>query len=330
MSSYSPAWWLPGPHSQTLWGKLFRQQELQPTEIERWDTPDGDFVDIHRLNTRGATTRLLVLHGLEGTIRSHYAQGLLSEARNRGWAVDMLIFRSCGEQMNLTRRFYHSGDTSDLEMVIGRILLEFPNQTLLLAGVSLGGNVLLKYLGEHGSRLSPRIRAAAAVSVPFDLSRASRFINQGASKIYQRHFMKSLRRKVLLKLDRFPDLIMRQKLAALQTMFEFDNELTAPLHGFRDAEDYYTQSSSLPWLSRISLPTLLLNAVDDPFLPAEVLDDVRHAARENPALTLEFPARGGHAGFIGGRNPFRPVYYMERRVCDFLAEQITQTVALAG
>ena len=142
--------------------------------------------------------------------------------------------------------------------------------------------------------------------------------------------MKSLRRKVLLKLDRFPDLIMRQKLAALQTMFEFDNELTAPLHGFRDAEDYYTQSSSLPWLSRISLPTLLLNAVDDPFLPAEVLDDVRHAARENPALTLEFPARGGHAGFIGGRNPFRPVYYMEQRVCDFLAQQITQTVALAG
>ena len=110
---------------------------------------------------------------------------------------------------------------------------------------------------------------------------------------------------------------------SLQTMFEFDNELTAPLHGFRDAEDYYTRSSSISWLSRISLPTLLLNAVDDPFLPAEVLDEVRHVARENSALTLEFPARGGHAGFIGGRNPFRPVYYMEQRVCDFLAEQIT-------
>lgn len=330
MSGYSPAWWLPGPHSQTLWGKLFRRQELQPTKIERWDTPDGDFLDIHRLNTTGATTRLLVLHGLEGTVRSHYAQGLLSEARNRGWAADMLIFRSCGEQMNLTRRFYHSGDTSDLEMVIGRILTEFPDQALLLAGVSLGGNVLLKFLGEHGSRLSPQIRAAAAVSVPFDLSRASRFINHGASKIYQWHFMKSLQRKVLLKLDQFPELIPPEKLMALETMFEFDNELTAPLHGFRDAEDYYTRSSSISWLSRISLPTLLLNAVDDPFLPAEVLDDVRDAARENPALTLEFPARGGHAGFIGGRNPFRPVYYMEQRVCDFLADQITQTIALAG
>lgn len=330
MSGYSPAWWLPGPHSQTLWGKLFRRQQLQPTEIERWDTPDGDFLDIHRLNTTGATTRLLVLHGLEGTIRSHYAQGLLSEARNRGWSADMLIFRSCGEQMNLTRRFYHSGDTSDLELVIGRILTEFPDQNLLIAGVSLGGNVLLKFLGEHGSRLPPRIRAAAAVSVPFDLSRASRFINTGASKIYQWHFMKSLRRKVLRKLDQFPELIQPQKLRSLQTIFEFDNELTARLHGFRDAEDYYGRSSSLQWLSRISLPTLLLNAVDDPFLPAHVLDEVRQAARENPALTLEFPARGGHAGFIGGRNPFRPIYYMEQRVCDFLAEQITQTVALAG
>lgn len=330
MTGYSPAWWLPGPHSQTLWGKLFRQQELQPTEIERWDTPDGDFVDIHRLNTRGATTRLLVLHGLEGTIRSHYAQGLLSEARNRGWAADMLIFRSCGKDMNLTRRFYHSGDTSDLELVIGRLLAESPNQTLLLAGVSLGGNVLLKFLGEHAARLSPRIKAAAAVSVPFDLSRSSQFINRGFSKVYQKHFIKSLRRKALLKLAQFPELIQVQKLMELRTMYEFDNVLTAPLHGFRDAEDYYTQSSSLAWLPRISLPTLLLSSVDDPFLPAEVLIDVRNEARENSALTVEFPARGGHAGFIGGRNPFRPVYYMEQRVCDFLAEQITQTIALAG
>ncbi len=330
MSRYSPAWWLPGPHSQTLWGKLFRQQELQPTEIERWDTPDGDFLDIHRLNTSGASTRLVVLHGLEGTIRSHYAQALLSEARNRGWAADMLIFRSCGEHMNLTRRFYHSGDTSDLELVIGRILTEFPNQTLLLSGVSLGGNVLLKFLGEHGARLSPQIKAAAAVSVPFDLNRSSRFIDRGFSKVYQRHFMRSLKRKAAEKLARFPDLIDPKTLVELRTMYEFDNALTAPLHGFRDAEDYYQQSSSLSYLGRISLPTLLLSAVDDPFLPPEVLDDVRDAAKQNPELTLEFPAHGGHAGFIGGRNPFRPVYYMEQRVCDFLAEQITQTIALAG
>ena len=238
----------------------------------------------------------------------------------------MLIFRSCGEEMNLTRRFYHSGDTSDLEMVIGRILTEFPDQTLFLAGVSLGGNILLKFLGEHGSRLSPRIRAAAAVSVPFDLSRASRFINRGASKIYQWHFMKSLQRKVLLKLDRFPELIQRQRLMSLQTMFEFDNELTAPLHGFRDAEDYYTRSSSLSWLSRISLPTLLLNAVDDPFLPAKVLTEVRHVARENSALTLNSPLGWARRFHWRSRDPFRPVYYMERRVCglNFLAEHFTK------
>ncbi len=332
MTEYSPAWWLPGAHAQTLWGKLFRRDPLQPTVVERWDTPDTDFLDIHRLraSSTSPSARLVVLHGLEGTIRSYYAQALLSEAGSRGWAADMLIFRSCGNELNRTRRFYHSGETTDLAFVIDRLLNEFPEQPLVLAGVSLGGNVLLKYLGERGTELPPQVRAAAAVSVPFDLGRSSRYIDRGFSRIYQRHFLRSLRRKAIGKLERFPDLVPPERLASIRTMYDFDNIMTAPIHGFRDADDYYSRSSSLGWIGRISIPTLLLSAVDDPFLPPAVLDEVRSEAKRNPALELDFPRHGGHAGFISGRNPFRPRYYAERRVCDFLANHLIRDVTLAG
>ena len=332
MTQYSPAWWLPGAHAQTLWGKLGRREPLQPTVMERWDTPDGDFLDIHRLEASSPSpaARLLILHGLEGTIRSHYAQALLGDAHSRGWDADMLIFRSCGAEMNRTRRFYHSGETTDLAFVIRRLLQEHPEQSLVLAGVSLGGNVLLKYLGEQGSELAPQVKAAAAISVPFDLARSSKHINQGFAKVYQRHFLRSLRQKALGKLERFPDLIPRDRLAAMRTMADFDNVITAPLHGFRDADDYYTRSSSIGWIGRISIPTLLLSAVDDPFLPPAVLDQVRAEAMRNPVLELEFQRHGGHAGFIGGNNPFHPRYYAERRACDFLADHLTRDLALAG
>lgn len=329
MTRYSSAWWLPGAHAQTLWGKLFRRQPAQPTEVERWDTPDGDFIDIHRLEVPASPARFVLLHGLEGTIRSHYAQGLLGEARKRGWAADMLIFRSCGDEPNRTRRFYHSGETTDFSFVISRIVEQFPDQPLVLAGVSLGGNVLLKYLGENGSGLPSQIRAAVAISVPFDLGRSSRHIDRGFSKMYQRHFLRSLKRKATAKLGQFPDLVTPERLAFIRTMYDFDDIMTAPLHGFDDADDYYSRSSSLGWIDRIRIPTLLLSAVDDPFLPAEVLAEVRSAAQRNPALELEFPPHGGHVGFIGGRNPFRPVYYAERRACDFLAKQLARNVALS-
>lgn len=312
-----------------MWGKLFRRQPLNPTRAVRWDTPDGDFVDLHRLTAAERDApRLLILHGLEGTIRSHYAQGLLGEARNRGWAADMLIFRSCSEELNRTRRFYHSGETSDLDFVVERLLSESAMQPLLIAGVSLGGNVLLKYLGEKGRNISPRIKAAAAISVPFDLARSSRHIDRGFSRIYQRHFIRSLKRKTVAKLERFPDLVERERLTRIRTMYEFDETLTGPLHGFTGADDYYARSSSLGWLGHISIPTLLFNAVDDPFTPREVLQDVRLVARQNPTLEIDFPPHGGHVGFIAGVNPFRPFYYAERRACDFLASKLATSVAL--
>lgn len=312
-----------------MWGKLFRRQLLQPTRQIRWDTPDGDFVDLHRLTSGDRDApRLLILHGLEGTIRSHYAQGLLGEARRRGWAADLLIFRSCGEELNRTRRFYHSGETSDLAFVIERILAESVAQPLLIAGVSLGGNVLLKYLGEQSAGISPRIKAAAAISVPFDLARSSRHINRGFSRIYQRHFIRSLKQKAVAKLEHFPDLVPREQLSRIRTMYDFDETLTGPLHGFAGADDYYSRSSSLGWLAHISIPTLLFSAVDDPFTPAEVLEDVRSVAGHNPALEIDFRPHGGHVGFIAGNNPFRPFYYAERRACDFLADEIARSVAL--
>jgi predicted alpha/beta-fold hydrolase len=223
--------------------------------------------------------------------------------------------------MNRARRFYHSGETSDTAFVLERISREFPDSPLALAGVSLGGNVLLKFLGERGNDLPAQLRAAAAISVPFDLSRSSRRINRGLSKLYQRFFIDSLRRKAQEKAVRFPDLAPAVRIAGLRTLEDFDNLITGPLHGFRDAQDYYERSSSLPWLERIRLNTLLLSAGDDPMLPAEVLDEVREVARTNPALHLDFVDHGGHAGFIAGSAPWRPFYYAEYRVGEFLAEQ---------
>jgi predicted alpha/beta-fold hydrolase len=230
--------------------------------------------------------------------------------------------------MNLTRRFYHSGETTDLSFVIDRLIDEQPQQFLCLVGVSLGGNVLLKYLGEREVSLPRAIKAAVAISVPFDLERASRHIDRGFAKVYQRHFVRSLKRKALVKLETFPDLVDRGRLTNLRTMYEFDDILTAPLHGFDDARHYYSSSSSLGFLKGISIPTLLLNAIDDPFLPSDVLDQVRAVADNNRCLHIEFTEHGGHVGFVEGRNPFRPNYYAEHRAIEFLASHIERGVGL--
>jgi predicted alpha/beta-fold hydrolase len=324
--TYRPAWWVPGPHAQTLWGKFVRRPVPVPIRRERWDTPDGDFLDLYRLDApqekEGGAPRVVLLHGLEGSVRSHYAQGLLGEMHSRGWGADLIVFRSCGEELNRSRRFYHSGETSDLAFALERILCEYPSSPIALAGVSLGGNVLLKYLGERGDQVPAQIVAAAAVSVPFDLSRGAKHISKGFSKVYERHFLDSLKRKVRAKLTHFPDLIAAhhiEKLDTIETLFAFDDTITSYVHGFKDAEDYYTQSSSIRYLDSITVDTLLLSAVDDPFLPSDVLNDVRHIAQFNSHLHIEFVEKGGHAGFVSGWNPLRPVYYLERRVGAFLA-----------
>jgi predicted alpha/beta-fold hydrolase len=318
MPTYAPAWWLPGPHARTIWGRFFRRTPPLATRTERWDTDDGDFIDVVRLTAQPASPRLLVLHGLEGAPRSHYARGLFLEAARRGWAADLLVFRGCGGELNRAPRFYHSGETGDLDVVARRLLSENPDSPLVIAGVSLGGNVLLKWLGELGEAVPDRVVATAAVSVPYDLERASRHIDRGFSRVYQHHFLQSLRRKALAKLERYPSLVSRAKIDAARTLYEFDDVVTAPVHGFVDAHDYYSRSSSIRFLTRIRVPTLLLSAFDDPFLPPEVLEDVARIAATNPFTETDFPRTGGHVGFVSGANPWRPFYYAEWRVAEFL------------
>ena len=321
-SDYTPAWWLPNPHLQTLWGKFLRRAPIQPTTLERLDTPDGDFLDLHHLDGPEGAPLLVLLHGLEGGIHSHYIQGLLGEARFRGWQATAIVFRSCGADMNRTRRSYHSGETTDLELVLNHLILRHPSSPLLLAGASLGGNVLLKYLGEQGRNIRRNIKGAVAISVPFDLGKASRHIGQGFARIYQRNFLRSLRRKARIKLEHYPDLFPQERLARAETLFDFDDVFTAPVHGFVDADDYYSRSSSLKFIDRISINTLLLSAVDDPFLPSQVLDAVREIARKNACVRLEFTQHGGHVGFVAGGSPLKPAYYLEKRTGDFLAQLV--------
>ena len=305
-----------------MWGKFFRRAEVHDTRLERLETPDGDFLDLHHVDAPAGAPVLLLLHGLEGSVRSHYAQGLLAEARERGWHGVVLTFRSCGSEMNRTPRSYHSGETSDTHFVIQHLESSFPAAPLILAGVSLGGNVLLKYLGEQGNGISKRVKGAAAVSVPYDLAQSSRYINEGFAKIYQWNFLRSLTRKAQSKREQVPGLISRDALGTVKTMWAFDDCFTAPVHGFHDASDYYSKSSSVNWLDTISVNTLLLSAVDDPFLPPDVLTKVKDIASRNPHLQVEFPLHGGHVGFIGGGNPFSPVYYLEQRVSEFLALEL--------
>ena len=312
---------------RTLWGKFFRRIPDPGARRIRIEMSDGDFLDTWRVDAAAHCPRVLVLHGLEGGPRSHYARGLLGEARRRGWGADLLVFRSCGDEINRTPRFYHSGETGDLAFVLDRLIAEFPASPLFLAGVSLGGNVLLKYLGEAGNGVPAQVSAAAAVSVPYDLARSSRHIDRGFSRVYQAHFLRSLRRKATAKRAKFPDRVPAPVARRGATLYAFDDAVTAPLHGFASAEDYYSQSSAIRWLSGIRIPTLLLSAADDPFLPVDVLRDVRRIAVGNPALHVEFVERGGHAGFIGGRIPWRPVYYLEARLGDFFETRLSHNPA---
>lgn len=336
---YRPPWYLPSPHLTTLWARFAprprpSREAHAPPRVERWPTPDDDFIELVRVDAASAAApRLVLLHGLEGSARSHYVPGMLDEAARRGWGADLLLFRGCGAEPNRTARFYHSGETEDLGFVLTRIAREHPGAPLLLAGVSLGGNVLLKWLGEQGlaereRRPShpalARVVAAAAVSVPYDLARAARHIDRGFARVYQWNFLRSLRRKAAAKLARFPGAVDADAVRRARTIWAFDDALTAPLHGFRDAADYYARSSAIGWIAHIRVPTLLLSAWDDPFLPREVLGEVASIARENAALATEFPRRGGHVGFVSGANPMRPAFYAEWRVPDFLARRLSE------
>jgi len=305
----------------TIWGKFIRGRELSGLQFERVPTADGDELTLASAVTPNSGPILLLLHGLEGGVRSHYVGGIWAMARRHGWQPKMLLFRTCDGRMNRARRTYHSGETTDLDLVVRRLIHEDPDRPIGLVGVSLGGNVMLKWLGEQGDSAPKQIRAAIAVSTPYDLARSSRAIASGFARLYQWNFLRSLKRKARQKLSQHTDICSVGSINALNTMWEFDDLFTAPLHGFRDAADYYTQSSSIRFLSGIRRPTLLLSAVDDPFYSPEVLRDVEELSSVNPDLQTEFHERGGHVGFVGGM-PWRPTYYVESRVGSFLASHL--------
>lgn len=300
-----------------MWGKFFKTPRVVPTRTERWNTPDDDFVDVLRTDGAPDAPTFLLLHGLEGGARSHYAAGTLLEAGARGWQGNLLVFRTCGGEMNRAPRSYHSGETADLDFVVRRLLDERPGAPLVLGGVSLGGNVLLKWLGERHQEIDSRVRAAVAVSVPFDLARSCAHMERGFTRLYGWNFLKSLKRKALAKIEQHPGIASRERVIAARSLWEFDDAFTSVAHGFRDAADYYQQSSSIRFLERIHVPTLLLSARDDPFHPSDVLDDVARIATTNPALRIEFTDRGGHVGFLEGTHPWRTANYAERRIVHF-------------
>lgn len=318
-SQFRPAWWLPGPHLPTVFGKLVRRIPPAHERVERWATPDGDSVAVALLDPpRPGAPILTIFHGLEGTVHSNYAQGLMHQARARGWGAAMLIWRTCDGRVPSVARMYHSGETSDADFFLRKLADDFPASPLLATGVSLGANVLLKWLGEQGAGVPGTLRAAAAVSTPFDLAEGSRHLERGFSRAYVWHFVRNLKRKARAALEVHPTLpVDRARLEASRSFWDFDDCFTAPVHGFRDAEDYYARSSSLPYLQGIQVPTLLYSAADDPFLPASVLDQVRMVAESTPALRPEFTARGGHVGWVSG-SPLSPVYHMEAHVASWL------------
>jgi uncharacterized protein len=315
---FRPARWLPGAHAQTVGARALRPHDAAGLRRERWDAPDGDFLDLDFLDLDGAPARVLILHGLEGSARSGYSLQLFRQLRRRGLASVGLNFRSCSGELNRGLRLYHSGETSDAAWVIDRLRERQPEVRLGAVGISLGGNVLLKYLGERGD--SSGLDAAAAWSVPFDLAAGADFMESGVARLYVRRLLQSLRRKVIARADELAAHIDLEGALRARTFREFDDAATAPLHGFEDAADYYRRSSSASFVPAVRTPTLVLHSRDDPFLPADAIPEADLGA--NPAITPVLTDAGGHVGFVAGSFPWRPHFWAEDLIASWLAKRL--------
>jgi predicted alpha/beta-fold hydrolase len=318
--SYVAARWLPNPHLMTIYASLARLPRRLPTRRERWELADGDFLDVDRLDGPAGAPLVIVCHGLEGSSRAGYVRGVLAQLRARGLAALAMNFRSCSGEPNRLLRSYHSGETGDLEHVIDRLRAERPGRALALCGFSLGGNVVTKYLGERGTGAPSEIRAAAVISVPFDLDGCCTALDGPglAARIYRERFLRQLRRKALHKAKRFGEIDVARTRAA-HTLRAFDDAVTAPTHGFASAADYYARSSSLAVLDGVVHPLLAIHAEDDPFIPPHTVP--RAALARNPHITFESSAQGGHVAFVHGP-PWRAERHAEARAVAFLATKL--------
>ncbi len=304
-ASYHSPWWLTGAHAQTIYPPLFARRPTMAYQRERWDTtpngkPDGDFIDVDRVKGLSTSPMLVVFHGLEGSSQSIYALNLMAEAEARGWRGMVPHFRGCSGEINRLPRAYHSGDAVEIDWILRRVKAEAPDQPVYVAAISLGGNASLKWLGEQGSAATSVVEALAAVSAPLDLMASGSALGQGFCKFYSKMFLTTMKKTALKKLEFHPGIFNRDVVVAAKTLREFDNEVTAPLHGYRDTDDYWTRASAKPGLANVRVPTLVLNAQNDPFLPASVLPK---KAEVSSHVTLDFPRHGGHVGFLSAPFP---------------------------
>ena len=303
MQNWRAPVWLPGGHAQTIWSALCSRDGLvSPVNWrrERWDTPDGDFIDVDLLDGAADARRVVLFHGLEGSSHSHYARALAGEVMRQGLSLAVPHFRGCSGELNRAPRAYHSGDFEEVGWILQRLRAR-ATLPLWVMGVSLGGNAMLRWAQEAGEGASATAAAVAAVSAPLDLSACGQAIDQGLNRlIYARNFLRTMKPRALAKWAQFPGLFDAQALRRATTLYAFDNVFTAPLHGFKNTDDYWARASAKPQLHRLRVPSLVLNARNDPFVPASCLPGPHEVS---DWVTRWQPAHGGHCGFAQGWPP---------------------------
>jgi uncharacterized protein len=312
-SKYRAPIWLLGGHSQTIYPALFRRVAHMTHRVERLELTDGDFIDLEWAEN-GSSKLAILSHGLEASTKTGYIQGMAAALIREGWDVLAWNFRGCSHEPNRQLRMYHSGETEDFHTVISHALAKHPAKSVDLIGFSLGGNITLKYLGERPDAISPRLHRAVAFSVPCDLACSSKQLARISNKIYMERFLIDMRKKIRAKKQMFPDQLDLTGLNAIRTFQEFDDRYTAPIHGFRDAADYWEKNSCRQFLPAIKLATLLVSAANDPFLGPNCYPHLE--ASESDFFHFEMPAAGGHVGFYAsGKNG---EYWSETRALEFL------------
>jgi len=324
--TYRPPFWLFNGHLQTLWPvwKTLRLPSIAWPR-ERWDTPDGDFIDVDCISDGAPQAPIVILfHGLEGSSQSNYARTMARALQQTGWTGYVPHFRGCSGELNRLPRAYHSGDATEIDWILRRFRARYPDRLICAAGVSLGANALMKWLGEQNSTARSVIDAAAAVSPPMDVAACGAWLDQGVNQtIYTQHCLRTMKSQGEERLRQFPGLFDVERMRRATTLREFDDTVTAPLHGFADVDDYWRRASALPLLGGIKLPTLLLMPRNDPFLVPACYPQLQQCP---PCVTLETPANGGHVGFSGGSGTYKDLW-LPTRIINFFAQSLGLTLS---